>query len=272
MFLLANNGDHPQKTITEKDERGEKVERRVCSAYGVPTCSDHKRNWKRVFQEHSEGEDMKVPALIVLMPDGSEHDRIQAEIENSEAVDKVKKARALAGPSLSKDELLEVKGKLDAGQSAEKTRFHHSAWHAYARILEITEKSSWADLARAGRDRALEAMQREIDEALAWMEEGRVIDGYERLLARQKDYGGTPLAKSLGATIKKAERNKAWKDAIDAYKQSLAAEELWAKVQEALDAGKTAIAERHAKKLLKKYAHTPAAKRAAERFPELVGG
>ncbi|MEM7307247.1 MAG: hypothetical protein AAF682_11285 [Planctomycetota bacterium] len=272
VFLLVNNGDHAQKTLVEKNAKGEKVERKVCSVFEVPTCSDHKRSWKRVFQEHSEGEDMVVPALIVLMPNGEEHGRSQDEIQTGEAIDIIRKARALAGPSLTKDELLEVKGKLDTGESSEKTRFFETAWKAYSRVLEITESSVWADRARAGRDRAAVAMQRNVDEALAKMEAGSVELGYERLLQYQVDYAGTPLEKPLKDTLKKVERRKEWKDAIAAVKHRRDADEIWAKCEEALAQGKKTVAERHAKRILKKFADTPAAELVRQRFPKLVEG
>ena len=270
VVLLVNNGNHPRKTIKEKTEKGEEVERQVCSVFETPACEDHKRSWNRVYQEfHIEGE-MKMPHILAVLPNGKIHGRYMDEIENNQALSLLAESKAAAGPSLSNEELLEVRAKLDTGASSEKAHLWSLAWKAYVRVLEITETSTYADRARVGSKRALDAMQGEIDHGLKWLEEGRVEEGYARLLQLQKDFAATPLEKPLKGTLRKVVRDKRYADIIKAIKRRAAAEELWTKCMKAMEEDKVKSAERHAATLIKKFRDTPAGQKAVERFPHLV--
>ena len=270
VVLLVNDGDHPPKKIEEERKDGETIERQVCSVYGVPTCADHRRSWKRVYQEYNQKGDMKVPALLAVLPDGTKHGDLRDEIQLDEAVRLVNTARKRTGKPLTVAELREVKGKLESGTSFAKAKLWHESWRSYARVLEITEAPRYAGRAQAGVEAALAGMQADIDQALARMGKGEVEAGYGKLVGLREPYAGTPLEKALKSAIRKAELNKEWKDAIKAYKRVQEAEKIWTEVQVALGDGKQKAAERLARNLLRRFADTPAGKRAAERFPHLV--
>lgn len=269
VVVLVNDGKHPSRTVREERD-GVTIEREVCAVLGTPKCADHKRNWLRVYQEFGDPEEpFRTPQVIAVLPNGKEHGNVVDVPPLSQVLALIEGARETAGPSLTPEQLLEIKGKLDTGRTMEKSRLWVQAYRAYARVLEITETSIFSDEARAGRERSLKHAQEELDLAWKWMEEGRVEDGYAKLLALKEELAGTPLDAPAKKKLKAAEKNKAWKEGIKAYKRKLAAEEIWQKCLKALDEGKQKSAERHAKTLLKKYADTPAGEKAKARFPEL---
>lgn len=271
IVVLVNDGRHPPEVVKE-ERNGVETEVQRCSVYHTPTCADHKRNWTRAYQEFNEGGEMKTPQVLAVLPSGEVEDRLVDVPALARVVKMIEAARAKAGPSLSAEELLEVRRSLGSAASYEKGRVWPQAWAAYARVLELTAASVYADDARAGIERALAGMQGEIDAALARIEAGEVARGYRKLLDLAQELAPTPLAKPLGKTIKGIERTKEYKDVVQGVKRELAAEALWDKVSAALAAGKDKAAERHAKTLLRKYGDTPAAGLARDRFPHLVEG
>lgn len=270
IVLLTNGGTHASEEIEVELADGRKVVRRACSRYGTPTCLDHQRSQDRVYQEFHMDGDFKMPHLIALLPGGKIHGRAFDEIQIGDAVRLAKEAKEAAGPALSEAELVEVQTALQQLAAFEKARVWTSAWRAGTRVLAITAAPVHAGPAQAGVDRALAGMRGDVEHALGLLERGEVETGYLKLLALRAEHADTPLEKETRDTLRKVERDDRYEDAIEAVQHKLEAEEIWAKVEEALAAGKERLAERHARKLLERYADTPAGKRAAERFPELL--
>jgi hypothetical protein len=271
VFIVMNLGDHPPKTIDVVTESGETVQRTVCSVYETPTCADHKRNWKSIYQEYHVNGEMRLPHLLVLLPDGRIHGRCMDEIQRGAALKLVQEAKAAAGPSLSEKDLVEVKGQLDQLRSFEATGRFAEAWHAAARVLELTSTGAFADKARAAEERALLALRGKLKEALAKLEQGSVEQGYVSLRGLAQGMVGTPLEGESAELLKKTEKDKRWKETIAEVQRKEEAEKLWTDCLAALDEGKTEAAERLAGRILKRFAGTPAATKAAQRFPALSG-
>jgi len=270
IVLLTNNGTHTTKKIEVETSDGKIVERTVCSVYDTPTCADHQRSQDRVYQEfHMDGE-FKMPHLIGLLPDGTIHDRFFDEIQIEDAVRIAEGVKKLAGPSLTDEELTEVRGKLDQLAGFRKARLWVSAWRAATRVLEITAAPIYAETAQAGVEQALTGMREDVAHAVKRLEEGDVEGGYLRLLDLRTEHEGTPLEKDTKNTVRKLERDKRYKDAIKDVQRKLEAEELWAELEQKLAEGKERPAERLAEKLIEKFGDTPAGRRAAERYPHLV--
>jgi hypothetical protein len=270
IVLMTNNGSHPTKAIEVETADGRKVERTICSVYETPTCADHQRSQDRVYQEYHQEGKFKMPHLIAVLPDGKVLDRASDEIQIADSVRIAEAAKKTAGPSLTDAELAEVRAKLEQLKAFEKARLWVSAWRAAARVLEITAAPLYAERAQAGVDGALDGMRADVAHALKQMEDGEVEAGYARLLALRDEHADTPLEKDTKEAVRKVERDKRFKDAIRQIQRNAEAEELMRELEAALTEGKDKAAERLAEKLIAKYADTPAGKRAAERFPDLV--
>lgn len=266
IVLLVNDGQHPQKKIVEERD-GEKFERQVCQHFETPGCAAHRRNMTRIFQEYTQGEEMTTPQTIAILPNGKIHKRLMDVPALSQVIGLVLEAHRIAGPSVSAEQLDRIKKHLDTAMTMTRARLWVEAWRAYASALEVTEYGFFADEARQGRDVALAGMKSDLDAALEKMKTGAVEDGFGQLMKLRAGFEGTPLQKEIEKTIKSAERNKEWKDAIRSWKRKQDAEELWKRVVEALAAEKQKTAERHAKTILKRFGDTPAADRVRERFP-----
>ena len=108
-----------------------------------------------------------------------------------------------------------------------------------------------------------------LEDAQARLEQGEVIDGWQRLVTLGNAWAGSPLEKSHGKLLKKVEKDKRYKAAIQAHKHELEAEAIWKEVEAWINANEERKALKAAKKLVRKYRDTKAAERARREFPEL---
>lgn len=275
VVVLVNDGKHATKKIQVVTEAGETVEREVCAVYEMPTCTDHKRNMNRFFQEYHVGGDkeaMKMPHFLVVLPDGKIQGRLADEIQKSAALKLVADAQAAAGPSITAEQLQVVQAELASMRAHEGSLAWIEAWKASARVLAIATAGVHSQAARAGAERAVAALRVELADAVGLLEQGKVEDGYPLLRKLAQGLEGTPLAEEGADALKKAERDKRFKDAIAEILRREEADKLWEECLAALAEDKVPQAERLAAHILKRYAGTPAAAKAAERFPALAGG
>lgn len=112
----------------------------------------------------------------------------------------------------------------------------------------------------------------ETEAAVALLVPGTAAKGYANLLELVEACAGLPNERDLRKRLRDAERAPELREEIARYKLEQEAEALWNEALAQLDAGDERRAERTIARLLKtpKFADTPAAKRAAERFPEWV--
>ena len=101
---------------------------------------------------------------------------------------------------------------------------------------------------------------------------GTGAQGYAKLLELLAACAGMPNERELKKEVRDAERNPEVRGEIARYKLELEAEALFDEGVALFDAGDERRAERTIARLLKtpKYADTPAARKAAERFPQWV--
>jgi len=279
IVIIVNNGTHELKKVRRKDANGDDLEIEVCSSWETKSCDVHQKNWDDVYLEFTadagddgEGGAWALPELILLTPLGEVAWRDSGDpmsIANVET--QVKEARRVAGPSLTKKELTLVKRLLDDGRTMMRAKSWHDAWHAWAGILAITEKSVYAEEAGREQPKALEGMGKDLDKLVAQLVPATARSAYVQMVELAKGFSGTPLDARMKSELKKAEKNKELKAIIAAVKLELQADALFDKAMALFDAGKEKQALKELKKILsKKFRQTPAAQRVRERFPELV--
>ena len=269
VVLLVNDGEHAPRKVSEKKD-GEVREWEICSAYGTPTCADHRRYFDRVFQDYSGGDALRTPQLLLVLPDGKIHDRLIDEHELAVILRKIAAAQEVAGPGITALELEDVKKAVGTGRSTLATGRWAPAYRAWSRVLELVPAGEFAAEATEGVQDALEGMREELARAMDLFEEGKVVAGYQRLLALKEAHDDTPLEKETAARLRKVEKNKKWKEEIEAYRREVEADALWDLITAALAEDKERTAERHARRILQKYGDTKAADKVRKEFPHLV--
>jgi hypothetical protein len=150
VLVIVNDGEHPPRTIQDKDSDGNPRERRVCSVYGTPGCDGHRRNWDRVYLEYgtagSTDGSWKLPEGFVLKPDGTLHERHNTG--NPPSVDTIvasfERAAKDAGAGLSKAQLADVKTGLADAERSLRAESWAEAWKSSSAVLAITPSSRWA--------------------------------------------------------------------------------------------------------------------------------
>jgi hypothetical protein len=268
IVLLVNDGKHASKTVREK--KGDEVrEREICSVFGTPRCTDHSRYFHRVFQEYNEKGVMRTPQLLLILPDGKIHRRLIDEQKSEEIVRRIEEARKIAGPSLTGEQLREIKKALSSGRAAGNRGRHAEAWRCWTRVLQLSPGGMHEAEATAGQEDAVAGMRGEIGGAKALLDEGRITAGYARLLELNKTFAGTPVAKEADRAVRDAEKNKEWKEEIEAYQREVEAREIWGRVRDLLAQDKRRTAERFAKRILSRYPDTEAAELVRKTFPDL---
>ncbi|MEX1026252.1 MAG: hypothetical protein WD226_14350 [Planctomycetota bacterium] len=267
--LLVNDGKHRSTKITEELPNGETIEREVCSSFHTDSCGVHERLWNLAYQEFNIDGDMRTPQLIVLLPDGKEHGRLIDEQNLATNLKLIAKAKEAAGPSLSAKALGIVKRESDiAAQHAGAGR-HGAAWHAWQRVLAETRAGPFHSVAQAGVEAALAGYRAAVEDAEARLEAGEIVDGWSRLVELGEEWAGSTLEKEHAKRLRQVERDKRYKEVIEAHRRELEAEQLWREIEALINADEESKAERLAAKLVRKYGETKAAERARREFPDL---
>lgn len=271
IVMLVNDGEHPPKKIREKGkgDRDGGAEREVCSVYETPTCAAHSRYFHRIFQEYKEGDVVRTPQLLLVLPDGKVHRRLIDEHEPKTVVRAFEETGKVAGPSLSLEELNQVKRDLSAGRAAMNRERFAEAWHAWHGIGEKCPAGPYAKEAREGMAEAELGMREDLAAAHDLFAEGKITRGYARLIELRGACAGTPLEKETDRAVRAAEKNKEWKEEIEAHQREVEAKELWDKIVALLAEDKVRAAERQAKRILTRYPKTRAADYVRREFPEL---
>jgi hypothetical protein len=274
LVLVVNNGTHPRKTI-EVVVDGEKSSREVCSAYPMfAQCSGHQTAWDEIFTLfHDESGELKCPQTIVLLPDGTPSGRINTSStpQPDEISALLVAAVTAAGPGLTSDQFAAVKRGLEVGRRAASEKQWIAAWLAWSSVLAITQAGPYAEEARPGQAAALAGMRAELDRIVAGLVPGTAAKSYEALTTFATQAAGTPLEKVAQQELKQAEKNKAIRDELKAWRLSVEADALFREANGLTDEGDTKQAERVVRKLLTpRYAGTPAQDAARKQWPKIA--
>lgn len=281
IVVPANNGTH-RLTRQKRVIDGEKKEVEVCSAWHTRSCRGHQLSWDKLYQEFvldwadeedgEEGADWKLPEVIVIKPSGEFYGRygqgtIPAEDDFVYAIEDIQQE---FGYGLTASELGLIKGALGKALQAEKGKRWGDAYRHWDAVLAVSSKGQWADQARLNQPAALEGMQAQLAEVLLLLKPETIETGFRRLVELEVSVAETPLAKEVGSTIKRTEKDKVLKPATQKVRTELKAEAFLEEAKALDRSGERKKAVRIAKKLLgKKYKETPAAKQALDLFPEL---
>jgi hypothetical protein len=267
VVVLANNKVHK---LAEVESGDPPVKRQVCSVYRTEGCGSHQKQFDAIYREYQDsGGELRSPAVIVVGPDRKL--AAQWQTGTAPAIDEIVGAlaavRAKAGEGLTEAQLADVRAAMRRAGEAEAKKDPGEGHRAWSAVLAITQKTRYADEARAGCERALAGLTAALDAARAAVREGRAVEGYQALLALATAAAGTPLEKDVKKEVLAVETGKATKDAIAAYKRELEAEALWREA-EALASKDAKKAEAKLRLLIRKYADTRAGKRARDAHPE----
>ena len=275
VLLVGNNGEHSRRKFqVGKDAEGKPIQRELCSAFRTPTCKMHQETMDALFNTFHEEGLFACPYVLVCTPDRKPYERLTEDpadpVEDSKILGSIGKAAKLAGPGLSQEELANVRLHSDRGRILCEAGDFVGSWRSWTQVLEITQAPQYAKPAAEGQQKALEGMQGERDALVEALEQGRVVEGYEKLLGLRESYEGTPLAKDIPRLIKKYERDKRTKEAIARHLRLKKAQGMWDEAQVLIKDGKQRPAEKIIRLLIRKYADTPIGAQARELYPYLV--
>jgi len=274
VVLIANNGEHSLKTVTEEIE-GRKVKSQVCSVYPMfANCAQHREPWDSIYVTyHDEAGDLRCPQTFILTPAGKKSWRHNdGNPPTAKAVvRKLQEAQKAAGPGLSSAELKEIKKRVkEAGRSTD-GKLWGPAWREWQGVLELIEVGKFAEDARAAQADLAAKMEAQVAELAKGLVPGQAAAAYAELSALLPELAATPAEAELKKLIRRAEKDKAISDEIKAWKLE---QEAAALLEEAI-AGSEADDQKRVRKALrklfgKKYRETDSAARGRDRFPEHV--
>ena len=274
VVVIANNGTHAKKAIEETQPDGSKTRKEVCSLYGTPSCGAHQRYWDDLYRElHEEDGSMRCPQTLVLSPEGEVHLRVNTGNPPvvDELVSALQEASAKAGPGLTEETLREVKRLAAEGTTLVESKSWPDAERAWTKLLALTSKGAWADMATAALPGVRAELGAELERLGALLVPGKAAEGYRLLAELQKACAGLAIEKEIAARLRKAENDKATKDEIAAWKLEVEASAILAEAQKAADSGDEKKAQRTVRKLFgKRYAATAAAGTARKLWPEIA--
>jgi hypothetical protein len=269
--IVACNQVHTT-TEVEIDDGGHKTKKQICPSYRTEGCAWHQKQFDAIYREFQSADgELKSPSIIVVLPDHTIQQRWQTGTTEGVLTGigtAVAAARAKLGEGLTEAQLVDVRALLQKAAKRAEAGEWGTSYVACAGVLAITQKTKQAEEARTRQKLALETLEKQRDEALEWLKGPRAVDGYKRLLELEAQSPGTPLEKDLPKLIKAAEGAKESRDAIAAYKREVEADALWREIEGLLADKQDKKAEPKIRVLLRKYAETPAGKRARERYPE----
>ncbi|HIG12128.1 MAG: hypothetical protein ABGY71_15915 [bacterium] len=274
LVLIANNGDHPQRTIRQRE--GDKlVERSVCSAYPwYERCSDHRMGWDDAYAAFADEDGaMRCPQTVIELPTGkiSWHFNTGNLPSAAEVITEIKKARKQAGPGLTRDELRRVKSLARSAQRATDGKLWGNAWREWSEVHGLIAKGQYGQQAKAALERIETAMGLELEALKAKLIPGTAAAAYAELHNLAREWATCPAEREVLLMLKRAEKNKAIKAEVARMKVEVQAEDVWLEAQELLRQGKERAGMKLMQKLLRrKFRETPAADRVRAKYPDLA--
>lgn len=274
LVIVSNRGQHEKKRVDVVVD-GEKTQTEVCAVFPMfATCQQHQAAWDEIYLEYrEENGDMKCPQTVVLTPDGKHSGRINTSSvpEPGEIGALLVEAIAKAGPGLTEEQLALVKKTLEEGRRAASSQSWTLAWRAWSGVLAITQKSPYADEARAAEPAALAGMQAELERIAALLVPGSAAKGYEALVKFRDETVGTPLEKDVAARIKKAEGDKTILPELKAWRLSAEADLLLREATTLFDANDAKKGDKVVRKLLgSRFVGTGAQETAKKLWPAIA--
>ncbi len=272
VVLLANNGEHETKTVTETVE-GRRVESQVCSIYPMfAKCADHRAPWESIYVAyHDEKGDIGCPQTILLLPNGDEawrkNDRNPPSAK--ELIKALVDAQKLAGPGLTDAQLKEVKRLRSEAARSTDGKLHGQAWRDWAGVLAIATAGRFAEEAATAQASLEELMLSDLAALTQRLVPGQAAAAYAEIYALALEWAESPPTVEAAKALKRAEKDKAIADEIRAWILEREASEWLQAARDAQASGDEKSLKKALRKLFaKKYAATEAQRAAREAFPE----
>jgi hypothetical protein len=272
LLVLASNRVHELETVVT-EEQGQRLETKRCRFYRTPSCSVHQLLFEDVYSAYNEDGALVTPFILLQDPGG----QVQQRWSDSHTPPRAtllaafEAVRKKAGAGLNADEYRRILSATAGARSADQRGDAGAAWRAWAEVLSISQTTPHAEQARAAQPKALAALEAARAAAQSEVEAGRPVEGYKRLAALCEGAKQTPLERELAKSLRALESDKQHRAAIEAYKREVAAQALLDQAAELLGAGEERQARACVQQLLRKFADTPAAASARERYPGLIG-
>jgi len=272
VVLLANNGEHEPKTVTETVE-GRRVESQVCSMYPmVAKCADHRAPWESIYVAyHDEKGDIGCPQTILLLPNGDEawrkNDRNPPS--SKELVKAIKDAQKLAGAGLTDAQLKEVKRLRSEAARSTDGKLLGQAWRDWAGVRAIATAGRFSEEAASAQKTLEERMLADLAALTARLVPGQAADAYAEIFTLAGEWAESPPATEAAKAMKRAEKDKAVADEIRTWNLEREASEWLQAARDADTAGDEKALKKVLRKLFsKKYAGTEAQRAARDAYPE----
>ena len=272
VLLWGNNGHHDTAPFeVGRDEDGKPIVKELCKRFRTPTCDAHKKVLDAAWTEFAVDGELDCPRAIVLKPDGSLHEDLFTgeSIGDRKIVTSIDAVIKQAGAPFSIEELTLLRSTIAAALAAQEAYEFAEEWRQWQRVLDSTKSAHWTGQARTAQKEAISLLQDDFDTMVAFEEESPV-QAYKAWYERLSSWAGTPLIEPVEKRMKLLERSKETRDEIRTWKRAQEAQAMLDEAIELVKAGQEKKAERVAKKLIRKYAKTPAGERAAKKWPHLV--
>jgi len=274
VVVIANNGQHAQKTLEERGADGQVTKLSVCSVYGTPDCKAHNAHWEAAFREFKREDGvLSCPQAILLAPDGT----LALRVDHGDPppagtlLGAVQECTAKFGPGLDAAALTRVKALLAEAEAHALARRWPEALLGAQTVLKLAPQGPWARQAREAQPPAERGLAEELARLQARLVPGQAGAAYGELSALARRCTGLPQEKELAARLKQAESERALQPEIAAWKLEQEAEALFAEARQLEAGGKAPQARAAARKLFApRFAGTQAAAKARSTWPELA--
>lgn len=268
VVVITNNGDHGRARVKEEVE-GETVRREVCAKYRwFSSCADHRAAWDSAYNElaNEEGE-LRCPQTLIELPGGKAHWRYNDgnPPATKEVIAQLEAAQQAAGPGLTNEGLRRVRSLRKSARHAQDGKLWGEAWRDWAGVRELIAGGTYGEEAATALAEVEAAMDAELASFEARLVPGSAAEAYGDLVELAKGWSTTSREAQVRRLMKRAEKDKAIKEEVARKQLELEAEGLYAEYEALVREGDEKAAKKVLKKLQrKKYADTPAGKRARE--------
>jgi len=258
---------------------GETVQR--CREAPGIECSDHQNCWKEVLMDYADlGTDSsgytKIPFQFVIDADGKVLQMIangtpQSGFDPVDAGTLVSMLRSLLakhGRGLSADLYADLKAKLANVTKEREAKRYKKALKLFDEVIAANDKSALADQARDEKGLIIGQGRKNLNEALAGVEEDAVgaIMALEKL---KNEYSGTEIAKEAMAKISELKKRPDVKKALSQIASRKAAQKILDRAGAALEKEQYAKALELFDEVAAKFPKLPQAKKAKAKADEI---
>jgi tetratricopeptide (TPR) repeat protein len=278
-FVCVYGNPEAEHGKTKVKVDGETVQR--CREAPGIDCSDHQKCWSEVLEDYADlatdsSGYTKIPFQFVIDANGKVLQLIANgnpqsgfdPVDTGTLISNLKSLLAKHGKGLSAGQYQELKVKLAEAAKEREAKRYKKALKLYDEVIAANDKSALADQARDGKGLIIGQGRKQLNEALAAVEE----DALAAIIALEKlkaEYSGTEIAKEAMAKISELKRRPDVKKKLSQMASRKAAQTLMDKATAALEKERYAEALKYFDQVVEKYPKLPQAKAAKAKAEEL---